>query len=80
MGMSEFYGAHDDAGSIATIRRAPELGVNFLNTADLQTREPWAKPSRAAATGLCWYKSGPMAHKRAACAWKQLGHAFVGIS
>jgi len=34
MGMSEFYGAHDDAESIDTIHRALDLGVNFLDTAD----------------------------------------------
>jgi aryl-alcohol dehydrogenase-like predicted oxidoreductase len=35
MGMSEFYGAHDDSQSIDTIRRALDLGVNFLDTADM---------------------------------------------
>ena len=35
MGMSEFYGAGDDAESLATIRRALELGVTFLDTADM---------------------------------------------
>jgi aryl-alcohol dehydrogenase-like predicted oxidoreductase len=34
MGMSEFYGASDDDQSIATIHRALELGVNFLDTSD----------------------------------------------
>jgi aryl-alcohol dehydrogenase-like predicted oxidoreductase len=34
MGMSEFYGRTDEGEAIATIRRALELGVNFLDTAD----------------------------------------------
>ena len=35
MGMSEFYGARDDNESMATIHRALEIGVNFLDTADM---------------------------------------------
>jgi len=34
MGMSEFYGRRDESEAIATIRRALELGVTFLDTAD----------------------------------------------
>ena len=34
MGMSEFYGATDDVQSLATLARALELGVTFLDTAD----------------------------------------------
>ncbi len=34
MGMSEFYGATDEAESIATLNRALELGIDFFDTSD----------------------------------------------
>jgi aryl-alcohol dehydrogenase-like predicted oxidoreductase len=35
MGMSEYYGPSDDGSSIALLRRAVELGINFFDTADM---------------------------------------------
>ncbi|MGA7966595.1 MAG: aldo/keto reductase [Gammaproteobacteria bacterium] len=35
MGMSEFYGSHDDAASIDVIHHALDAGINFLDTADM---------------------------------------------
>jgi aryl-alcohol dehydrogenase-like predicted oxidoreductase len=35
MGMSEFYGTADEAEAIRTIHRALELGIDFLDTADM---------------------------------------------
>jgi aryl-alcohol dehydrogenase-like predicted oxidoreductase len=39
MGMSEFYGASDEGDAIATIHRALELGIDFIDTADMYG--PW---------------------------------------
>ena len=38
MGMSEFYGTADEGEAIATIHRALELGIDFLDTADMYGR------------------------------------------
>src|SRR5579862_7089342 len=38
MGMSEFYGTADEGEAIATIHRSLELGMNFLDTADMYGR------------------------------------------
>ncbi len=35
MGMSDFYGPHNDAESIEVIHRALEIGVTFIDTADM---------------------------------------------
>lgn len=35
MGMSDFYGGRDEAESVATINRALDFGVTFLDTADM---------------------------------------------
>jgi aryl-alcohol dehydrogenase-like predicted oxidoreductase len=35
MGMSDFYGHRDEVEAISTIRRALDLGVNFLDTSDM---------------------------------------------
>ncbi len=35
MGMSEFYGPHDDTESLQVLHRAMDLGITFLDTADM---------------------------------------------
>src|SRR5438309_7646977 len=40
MGMSAWYGATDEQESIATIHRALELGIFFLDTADIYGAKP----------------------------------------
>ncbi len=38
MGMSDFYGSRDEAEAVATIHRALDAGINFLDTADMYGR------------------------------------------
>jgi aryl-alcohol dehydrogenase-like predicted oxidoreductase len=38
MGMSEFYGTADEGEAVATVHRALELGIDFLDTADMYGR------------------------------------------
>src|SRR5256885_12683130 len=40
MGMSAWYGATDEEEAIATIQRALELGIFFLDTADIYGAKP----------------------------------------
>src|ERR671911_3233973 len=44
MGMSEFHGATDEAESIAAIHRALDLGVTFLDTADVSCGRSGRRP------------------------------------
>ena len=50
MGMSEFYGTADEDEAIRTIHRALELGITFLDTADMYgpftTVRPGSGPCR----------------------------------
>ena len=61
MGMSEFYGPSEETESIATIHRATDLGVTFLDTADVYglTRDEVlvGRAIRDRATRSCWRRS-----------------------
>jgi aryl-alcohol dehydrogenase-like predicted oxidoreductase len=55
-GMSEFYGSGDEVESIATMHRAIDLGVDFLDTADMygigrERRTRWAGALRTPRAG-----------------------------
>jgi aryl-alcohol dehydrogenase-like predicted oxidoreductase len=58
MGMSEFYGNRDDAESIRVIHRALDLGVDFLDTADMYgvgvNEELVEKACKPAQLALAW--------------------------
>ena len=69
MGMSDFYGARDDAESVATIHRAVDLGVDFLDTADMYgpfTNETLVGKAIAGrfATGWSWRPSSGSSGRR----------------
>ena len=75
MGMSEFYGSHNEAQSLETLRIAVETGVTFWDTADIYG--PWTNeelvgralegvrefPARVKCATLAWHALHSAIHK-----------------
>ena len=58
MGMSDFYGASEEATNLAVLNHALDIGVNFLDTADMYgvggaTKNCWPRCCARAATKSC---------------------------